>query len=143
MAADERLARDLRLAVGRVARRLRQLYVETEDGLSFLELAVLQRLERDGPASPGALATAEGVTSAAIAAVLRRLVAGRLVKRTPDPTDRRRVVVTVGASGRRALNARETASVAAIETGLSALTGRERQRLADAVPLLERLAAQL
>ncbi|HEV8167054.1 MAG TPA: MarR family transcriptional regulator, partial [Actinomycetota bacterium] len=46
------VARDLRLAVGRLARRMRQLYaLRRGDQLSFTELAVLSRLHRDGPAS--------------------------------------------------------------------------------------------
>jgi hypothetical protein len=45
MGDDTELARDLRLAIGRVARRLRRAYVDAGEGLSFLELAVVQLLE--------------------------------------------------------------------------------------------------
>ncbi|WP_433223370.1 MarR family winged helix-turn-helix transcriptional regulator [Dactylosporangium sp. CS-047395] len=137
------LAQDLRLAVGRFARRLRQLYADGDDNLSFLELAVLQRLERTGAASPGGLAGQENVTSAAIAPVLRRLDEQGFISRTPDPADGRRAVVTINPSGRTALRTREAASITRIHDALETLTADERRRLADVIPLLEKVTAQL
>jgi DNA-binding MarR family transcriptional regulator len=137
------LASDLRLAIGRVARRLRKLYVEAEQGVSFLELAVLQRLERTGPSAPGALAGDEGVTAAAVAASLTQLERQGLVRRERDPDDRRRVAVTITAAGRRTLQARESSNIDRIESVLSTLSASERERLAAAVPLLERIATEL
>lgn len=126
-----------------MARRLRQLYAQGGDGLTFLELAVLQRLERGGPASPGSLAGTEGVTSAAIATVVTSLVTGEFADRTVDPADRRRAIVTINQAGRAALAAREAVSVQRIEAALRGFTARERRQIADAVPLLERMASQL
>jgi DNA-binding MarR family transcriptional regulator len=137
------LARDLRLAVGRFARRLRQLYADGDDNLTFLELAVLQRLERTGPTGPGDLAGQENVTSAAIAPVLRRLDERALITRAPDPSDGRRAVVTINAAGRRALQTREAASITRIHDALATLTDDERRRLADVIPLLEKVTTQL
>jgi DNA-binding MarR family transcriptional regulator len=137
------LAADLRLAVGRLARRLRQLYVEAGDGVSFLELAVLQRLQRTGPTSPGALAGDEGVTSAAIAPVLNSLERRGLIGRARDPADGRRVVVTLHAAGATALAIRDAASVTRIQTALARLTDDERRTLAAATPLLEKVATHL
>jgi DNA-binding MarR family transcriptional regulator len=137
------LAQDLRLAVGRFARRLRQLYTDGDDNLSFLELAVLQRLERLGPTGPGALAGQEQVTSAAIAPVLRRLEEQAYITRAPDPSDGRRAVVTISPSGRAALTTREAASVTRIDAALASLTADERRRLAGVIPLLEKVTAQL
>src|SRR5262245_43224011 len=105
------LARDLRLAVGRLARRLRRLYGHTGEGLSFLELAVLHRLDASGATSPGELAGDEGVTSAAVAATLTQLERQRLVTRSRTAEDGRRVVVAITAAGRRDLRRRETATL--------------------------------
>ncbi len=146
MTAEEttELAREFRLALGRVARRLRRLYVDAGDGVSFLELAVLQRLDRDGPTSPGALAGDEGVTSAAVAAVLTRLEAqGMLVRRRADG-DGRRVVVTISATGRRTLHDRESASIQRIAAVLDErLNATDRRLLARVVPILEEVAREL
>ncbi|MBO3749977.1 MarR family transcriptional regulator [Streptosporangiaceae bacterium NEAU-GS5] len=140
---DERLARDLRLAIGRVARRLRQLYADSGDQLPFLQLAVLQRLDRSGPASPGALAAAEAVSSPAIATAIAGLLSGGLVERDSDLGDRRRAIVTISSAGRNALRAREVANIARVHAALAGLTDDERRRLTEAVPALERMAGLL
>jgi DNA-binding MarR family transcriptional regulator len=138
------LARDLRLAVGRVARRLRRMYVDTGEGLSFLELAVLHRLDASGSTSPGALAGDEGVTGAAVAATLTHLEAQQLVTRAKAPEDGRRVVVTITPAGQRTLRHREAASLGRIEQVLrDRLSAADRSRLAAAVPLLEKVAVEL
>jgi DNA-binding MarR family transcriptional regulator len=137
------LARDLRMAIGRVARRLRRMYAEADEGLSFLELAVLHRLDAAEPSSPGSLAEAEGVTGAAVAAALSQLERQRLVSRARAPEDGRRVIVTVTAAGRRALRKREVASLQGMERALRNLTTTDRDRLAAVIPLLEKVATTL
>jgi DNA-binding MarR family transcriptional regulator len=137
------LAADLRLAIGRVARRIRRLYVDAAEGVSFLELAVLHRLQRTGPSAPGTIAGDEGVTAAAVAATLTSLETAGLVHRTRAPDDRRRVIVTITSAGRQTLETRESASIDRIETVLAGLTKGEREQLAAAVPLLERIASEL
>lgn len=138
------LARDLRFAIGRVARRLRRMYVDSDDGLSFLELTVLHRLDGSGPTSPGTLAGDEGVTSAAVAAALSQLETHRLVTRVKAPEDGRRVIVTITAAGRRTLRHREAASIGRIEQVLrEQLSATDRARLAAVIPLLEKVATEL
>jgi DNA-binding MarR family transcriptional regulator len=137
------LASDLRIALGRISRRLRRLYADAEPGIGFLSLAVMNRIDREGTTSPGSLASGEGVTSAAVAACLTSLEADGLVTREPDPADGRRVVVSLTAAGKRALQRRDEASVARLESVLRTFSSRERQALAAALPLLERLATSL
>src|SRR5215813_2962016 len=74
---------DLRLAVGRVARRLRQLY--TAEDLTFSETSVLSRLDREGATTPTALAAAEHVRPQAMGATLSALQQRGLVRRRDDP----------------------------------------------------------
>src|SRR5262252_8310743 len=138
------LARDLRLAVGRVARRLRRIYVDGGEGLSFLELAVLNRLGTSGPTSPGALAGDEGVTSAAVAATLTRLESQQLVSRSRAAEDGRRVVVLITEAGQRVLRRGEAATLGRIQKVLTGqLSAADRERLAAAIPLLEKVASYL
>lgn len=136
------LASDLRLALGRIARRLRRFYVDAESGPSFLELAVLQRLER-GDAFPNELAGEEGVTSAAVATSLKSLETRGLVVRERDDVDRRRVSVALTAAGKRTLRRREDASIVRLGEVLATFTDAERARLAAAIPLLERIASSM
>lgn len=138
------LARDLRLAVGRVARRVRRIYLDGGEGLSFLELAVLNRLGTSGPTSPGALAGDEGVTSAAVAATLTRLESQQLVSRSRAAEDGRRVVVLITEAGQRVLRRGEAATLGRIQEVLTGqLSAADRDRLAAAIPLLEKVANEL
>ena len=138
------LARDLRLAVGRVARRVRRIYLDGGEGLSFLELAVLNRLRTSGPTSPGALAGDEGVTSAAVAATLTRLESQQLVSRSRAAEDGRRVVVLITEAGQRVLRRGEAATLGRIQEVLTGqFSAADRGRLAAAIPLLEKVANEL
>ena len=138
-------AQDLRVAIGRVARRLRQLYAtERESAASFIELGILVHLEREGPTSPGTLAAGEGVTSQAVAGVVRELERKALVERTGGQTDRRRVAVAITDAGRDLLMSREHVVVDAMVRALAdEYTPAERRQLESAIPLLNRLAQRL
>ena len=136
------VAHDLRLAVGRLARRLRQLYaLQRGDQLTFTELAVLSRLHRAGPTSASQLANGERVTAQAIGAALGALYRRELVQRTPDSRDRRKTIVSLTDPGRSAFTVREQIVIdRLVQAVASGYTAAERRRLAAAVPLLERLA---
>ena len=137
-------AQDLRLAIGRVARRLRQLYATEREGANFIELGILVRLEREGPTSPSTLAAGEGVTSQAIAGVVRDFERRALVERTGGQTDRRRVAVAITDAGRELLMNREHVVVGAMVRALAdEYTPAERGQLMSVVPLLNRLAKRL
>ncbi|MCX4092987.1 MarR family winged helix-turn-helix transcriptional regulator [Nocardia sp. alder85J] len=141
---DSGTARELRLVTGRLARRMRRLLVDAEEGVAFLELAVLHRLDRDGPASPGSLSSDEDVTTPAIAGVLRHLEELGLVERTRDPADGRRVVVTITEAGRRGLRDRGAAVVGRIHTVLrDDLDESEHAALTAALPVLAKIAGRL
>ncbi|MEU4195850.1 MarR family transcriptional regulator [Kribbella sp. NPDC026611] len=94
-------ASQLRVVVGRVTRRLRE--VSTQHELTPSQAVVLSRLDKDGPASASELAAAERVRPQSMAAILRALRDADLIERHPDPTDGRRQVVSLTTSGRRLL----------------------------------------
>jgi DNA-binding MarR family transcriptional regulator len=67
-----------------------------------------------------------------------------LIDRTPDPTDGRKVIVTLTEAGRRAFDHRSEEVSEHLARVLSeALEAGERTQLAAVVPLLERLADRL
>ena len=101
-------------------------------------------LQREGPTFPSALAGREGVTSQAIAGIVRHLEGRALVERGGDVEDRRRVRVAITAAGRELLMHREHAVDDALVTALAdEYTPAQRRRLDAAVPLLNRLAERL
>lgn len=137
----ERLGADLRLAVSRIARRLRQAHAVGDVPLSAM--SVLSRLT-DGPHSPGSLADLEKVRPQAMATTLAGLEERGLVERAADPTDGRRAVMTITARGRALVLARRSESVRRLGKVLDAeFSPAERRRLAAVLPLLDRLAERL
>lgn len=139
-------ARDLRIAVGRIGRRLRELYatMPTAGEVSFTEISLLSRLRREGPMSPGQLAEAEHVTAQAVGSVLGVMQRKGLIDRAPDPVDGRKVVVTMTDAGQHAFDHRAEEVSEHLARALGQMfTPTEQGQLAAAIPLLERLADRL
>ena len=136
---DDGLAVEVREAVSRLARRLRQERPPHELGLT--SLSVLSRLYRLGPASPSALAAAENVQPQSMTRAVATLVERGLVVREPHPTDGRQTVVTITDAGRVVLEedrSRRDAWLAGVID--DRLTPVEREFLRAAAKLLEVLA---
>jgi DNA-binding MarR family transcriptional regulator len=138
------VATDLRLAIGRIARRMRQLYAVGDGaGPSFTELAVLDRLRRDGPQTTTEMSNREHVTSQAITAVIGALEAKTLVTRGHDDLDRRRTVVGITDAGRAALADREHTVMGRLVRVLENCSDDEVRQLLAVTPLLNRIADSL
>ena len=71
-------------------------------GVTSTELEVLGTLVQRGPLSAGDLARRTGLTSGAVTRLIDRLAERAIVRRMPDPEDRRRVLVAITPSARRA-----------------------------------------
>jgi DNA-binding MarR family transcriptional regulator len=137
---QHQLASDLRIAVMRLARRLR---AEREDlDLSLTQISALSSLERSGPTTPGALATMERVRPPSMTRVLTGLVERRLVERTPHPTDGRQVLVSVTDEAREMLRADRRRREAWLARRLAALPADQRRALRELVPILEDIVSE-
>ncbi len=129
----------LRVALGLLIRRLRQLKAEGE--LTLPESSALARLDRGGPATSSELARREQISPQSMGATLAALEARGLVRRQPDPDDGRRAVLSITAAGQQVLRDRRTESTNRLAQALSAgFTDAEADQLMAVVPLLERLA---
>jgi DNA-binding MarR family transcriptional regulator len=138
----ERLAGALRVSVGLLVRRLRQIRIEGE--LTLPETSALARLDRDGPTTAAELARIEQISPQSMGATLGALEARGLVGRSPDPHDGRRVVLSPTEAGLEVLRNRRNARTEHLAQALSVdFTGAELQQLAAAAPLIERLAANI
>lgn len=134
-----RIAADLRMAVGRLKRRLREQALANEQTPS--QVAVLDRLERDGPASITALAQAEGVRSQSMGATVASLQALEFVAGSPHPSDGRQTLWVLTEHYRRWIAERRAAREDWLARAVEAqLQPDEQQRLAEALALLDRLA---
>jgi DNA-binding MarR family transcriptional regulator len=137
-----RAAGDLRALVGRLSRRLRQTSIVGE--MTLPQASVLSLLEREGPATPGVLATKERISPQSMGAILIALEALGLVSRTPDPTDGRRLVISLTEAGLQVIHgARRQKEERLAQALANNFTNEEQQVLMAALPLLERLARLL
>jgi DNA-binding MarR family transcriptional regulator len=136
------IAAALRVSVGMLLRRLRQ--VRPDDELTLPESSALARLDRTGPATPGALAKVEQISPQSMGATLAALEARGLIERRPDPADGRRVVLSVTEAGLELLRNKRGARTEQLAQALSAgFTAAELRQLGAAAPLLERLAQSI
>lgn len=132
----EELAHELRLALGRLVRRLR-----AEPGPPTAQMTVLGRLDREGPASVSDLAAAERMRPQSMAQTVRDLESGGLVSRTPDPLDGRRAIVALTRTGTELLHTTRARREGQFTEVLdSELDEREREVLREAIGLLGRIA---
>src|SRR4051812_49717463 len=98
-------AAQLRLAVTRTARRLRQ---EAGTGLSPTLTAALATVELHGPITPSELAARERIQRPTATRLIARLEADELVTRTADPGDGRSTLIAVSDAGRALLHQART-----------------------------------
>jgi DNA-binding MarR family transcriptional regulator len=102
--------------------------------LESWEFDVLSALRRQGPPfqlTPGALLRATLVTSGTMTNRIDRLAAAGLVRREPDPRDRRGVLVTLTSEGQERVDAALEDLLSRERTLLAALGEPERKQLAD------------
>ena len=131
-------AGELRLVLGQLVRRLRAEY-----SFPVAQATVLSRLDREGPQTASALATAEHVRPQSMAQTLAELETAGLIERRPDPRDGRRNQVELTPEGRERVlegrGRREDWLAAAIAAELSP---EEQRTVLAAIPLLQRLSAR-
>ncbi|MFI0937314.1 MarR family winged helix-turn-helix transcriptional regulator [Streptomyces sp. NPDC021020] len=136
------IATALLAGVGALLRRVRQVRVEGE--LTMPERTALSQLDRTGPTTSSELARQEQITAQAMGATLGGLQARGLVERGTDPQDGRRVLLALTDAGRQALADKRSARTEQVARALAdGFTPQEREQLAAAAPLLDRLAQRI
>jgi len=120
--------------IGGLSRRIHRTLDETlgEFGLDSAEYKALGALAQVGPpyhSTPGKLARRMELSSGAITNRLDRLEEAGLVRRLPDPADRRGVVVELTEKGRDTYQSAVGVQAKKEELITAALTDREKQQL--------------
>ncbi|GAA2285668.1 MarR family transcriptional regulator [Nonomuraea roseoviolacea subsp. roseoviolacea] len=136
--SDAGLASALRVSLARLTRRLRrQAAAHT---LTPTQFATLAAVERHSGITPGELAELEKVQPPSMTRVIAALEERGLVSRTPHPTDRRQVTVTVTEPAQKLLKEERRRKEAWLTQRLKELTPEERSILRQAAPILEKLS---
>ena len=132
---DETAGR-LRLAVMRLARRLRQ---ESPPGITPTQLSALSVLAGVGPVTIGELAGLENVQQPTMSRIVDALAAGEWVERVADEVDRRVTRVVVTAKAERELARIRVERNAYLAARLMLLDEGERAAVVAALPAIEKL----
>lgn len=131
----------LRAVVGKLSRRLRPTLAG--GGLTPTRISVLFTVVRQGPLRVTRLAELEALNPTMLSRVIGQLTDDGLVRRLPDPEDRRAALVEATAAGRqlRERIQHEREDVLSVQLGL--LSDAERATVERALPILEELTERL
>jgi DNA-binding MarR family transcriptional regulator len=138
MSADPELAARLRVAVGRLHRRIR---LDSND-VPPLQLSTLVSIQDHGPLRLGELAAREAVSAPTMTRVLAALDDRGLILRKPDPADARSTRVELSAAGMKALAEVRSQRTALLDARLARLTAEQRAALEAALPALEAMVQE-
>ena len=130
----------LRMAIGKLSRRLRPAPAAVAAGLTPTQISLLLNVARQGPIRLSDLATAEAINPTQLSRSVAHLVDIGAVQRASDQGDRRAAWVKPTASGRRLADKIRRERTDALNVALADLAPGELRRIEDAVPALERLA---
>jgi len=133
---EERLAAELRLAVMRLARRLRQ---QAPGDVTPSMLSALTVVDRLGPITLGDLAGFERVRPPTMTRIVARLEEDGLVEREPDESDGRVTRIRLSSAGRKLISKNRTRKDAYLADRLRQLSPRERSRLQGGIEVIQRL----
>ena len=137
--SDTALASSLRLAVMRLARRMRA--ERADSSLTLSQLAALATLDRHGPLTPTELAGHEKVQPPSMTRLAASLEVAGLVTRTAHPSDGRQVLLAVSPEGAALLREDRRRREAWLAQRLRELDPDERAVLHKAAAILARLGS--
>jgi DNA-binding MarR family transcriptional regulator len=137
---ERTLASRLRLAVVRLNRRLRAQ--RTSSAVSLTQVAAVSTLFKCGPLTPGELAAKEGVQPPSMTRVIAALEEFGFVTRRPHPTDGRQAIVALTDEGRAFHDEEVSLREAWLDKRLAELDDDERELLARAAEIIDRMAGQ-
>lgn len=124
---DEDIAHLIRRAHQRASATF--MSVLSEHNLTPAQFFALARLREKVEVSQNLLGRMSAMDPATIQGVIKRLGERGLIKRTPDPTDRRRMILRLTAEGKRLIDGLEAGMREVSEKILAPLSGEQREQL--------------
>lgn len=137
--AGVELASAFVLAIMRLSRRLRS--ERSDDTIGLSGLSTLSTLFGSGPLSPTALAGRERIQPPSLTRVMSALETRGLIKRSPHPTDGRQTLISITEVGKLIVQEDRRRRTAWLTQRVEQLSPKERTRIAEVLPILERFAA--
>jgi DNA-binding MarR family transcriptional regulator len=132
----EEIAAELNSVAIHLVRRLRA--TDASLGISSARLSALSVIVFGGPTTVSALAEAEQVAGPTISRIVDALESSGLVRREPHPDDRRAIVISATAAGRRLMERGRRQRVERLAGELRKLNASDLTTLARAAEILRR-----
>ncbi len=142
-ALDIDTASRLRVAIGRLSRRLRTTAAGSAAGLTPTRISVLLTVVRDGPIRLSVLAEAESLNPTMLSRVIADLGDAGLVARVSDDGDRRAAWAEATDKGRKLAERMRRERTDAVNEAMKQMAPADRDLLEKALPALEQLAEHL
>lgn len=140
---DVEIAGRLRVAVGRLSRRVRTTTAGSAAGLTPTRTSVLLTVVRQGPIRLSELADIESLNPTMLSRAISSLVEADLLARVSDDGDRRAAWVQATARGKRLTERMRRERTDALNHALQRLSDDQLGQIELAVPALEHLAELL
>jgi DNA-binding MarR family transcriptional regulator len=137
----ETAATELALALGLLVRRVRSAAPSESREVSWTQMAVIRRLDIEGPATTADLARIEGVKPQSMGATVAALEAMGIVARKPHPTDGRQMNIALTEKGTRMRKDARIAKQTWLAEAIAKLDTSEQKNLPALTELIKRLAA--
>jgi DNA-binding MarR family transcriptional regulator len=136
---------DVEDAAGRLrgvvrALKMRADALKEKDAPSHSEQSVMVWLDKLGAMTPRSLADAQNVRPQTVQQTLDALERRKFITRADHPTDRRQVLISLSAAGRKALAKGRAARHAWLVGELKLLPARELKTVIDALAIIERFS---
>jgi DNA-binding MarR family transcriptional regulator len=138
--SHEHDATELVLALGLLVRRLRSAVPSESLELSWAQMGVMRRLDKEGPATTAELARAEGVKPQSMGATVAALEGMGIVERKPHPTDGRQMNIALTAKGASMRKKTRIAKQTLLAQAIAKLDAKEQKKLPAVTELIKRLA---
>ncbi len=137
MSTHYNYAIQLNSQITHLIRRIRR--IDDSQGVGRARLSALAILHFGGPCSITELAKAELVTPTTMHHIIKGLLKDKLVRKLPDPTDRRREEIRLTPKGEKVIVQAHGARVTFLE---SLLAGQPPKRIQEAIALLEAMRSE-
>jgi DNA-binding MarR family transcriptional regulator len=134
---DQSLSDDLRIAISRIARQLRQA---SDDGFTPTQMSALAVINARGSIKLSELAALERVAAPTITKIIEALVVGGLVERRDDPHDRRACLVQLTVTGKKEMKRVRVERNRRIDHLMAQLDQADQVALIAAIPALVRFS---
>jgi DNA-binding MarR family transcriptional regulator len=138
--SHEHDATELLLAFGLLVRRLRSAVPSESLELSWAQMGVMRRLDKEGPATTAELARAEGVKPQSMGATVAALEEMGIVERRTHPTDGRQMNIALTTKGESIRKKARIAKQTLLAQAIAKLDAKEQKKLPAVTELIKRLA---